>query len=293
MLRYELVKKLIDKNGIGVEIGPSHNPIAPRKDGYRVHIIDHLDKPGLMEKYAGHNVCLENIEDVDYIWNGESYADLVGTSGYYDWLIASHVIEHTPDLISFINDCDEVLKESGLLILAVPDARFCFDCFRPLTGLARVVDSHLDKKVRHTAGTAVEHLLYGCTKGGKIAWQGGAGGHYAFMHTGSEVQAALQQSSENSAYHDYHAWCFTPGSFRFLIEELFSLGLINVREAKFIPTGGFEFFVVLGRTGAGPGKDRLELLKMVQREMGRPSTLMQQLRYGLLSLAEYLLGKSR
>lgn len=289
MVRYELVRKFIDKNGIGIEIGPSHNPIAPRRDGYRVQIIDHLDRSGLMAKYAGHNVCLDNIEEVDFVWHGQRYAELVGAIGRYDWLIASHVIEHTPDLIAFINDCDEVLMDSGLLILAIPDARFCFDCFRPLTGLARVVDAHLNKNVRHTVGTAVEHLLNSCSKGGKIAWQANSPGICSFIHDASDASTALQQpQTENAPYQDYHAWCFTPNSFRVLMDDLFNLKLISVREVCFIPTGGFEFFVVLGRTGTGPAQDRLELLKMVRQEMGRSSVLMQRLRFGLSSLGRYL-----
>jgi hypothetical protein len=31
----------VKKEGWGVEIGPSHCPLAPKAEGYKVHIIDH------------------------------------------------------------------------------------------------------------------------------------------------------------------------------------------------------------------------------------------------------------
>jgi len=288
MFRYELVRKFIDKNGVGIEIGPSHNPIAPKKGGYQVQIIDHLDRSGLLEKYAGHNVCLENIEEVDFVWSGQRYADLVGTTGHYDWLIASHVIEHTPDLVAFINDCSELLNDSGVLILVVPDCRRCFDCFRPLTGLSKVIDACLNGDTRHTAGTAVEHLLNVCTKGGAMAWESGNGGTYAFMHTLDEARNALNQAADVSRYEDYHGWCFTPGSFRLMMEDLHSLGLIDVREMQFIHTGRFEFFAILGRRGAGSGMSRLELLKEVQSELRGGSALIQRVSHGFKSLGAFL-----
>lgn len=39
--------------------------------------------------------------------------------------------EHEPDLIRFMNECDAVMEPDGILTLAVPDKRFCFDRFRP------------------------------------------------------------------------------------------------------------------------------------------------------------------
>ena len=93
MKREEKIFFNINKRGLGIEIGPGYNPIAPKKDGYKVHTIDHMSKAQLVEKYKNENVNIENIEDVDFIWDGASYADLTGKSKFYDWIIASHVIE--------------------------------------------------------------------------------------------------------------------------------------------------------------------------------------------------------
>jgi 2-polyprenyl-3-methyl-5-hydroxy-6-metoxy-1,4-benzoquinol methylase len=153
MDREAIILRHVDKTGRGIEIGPSHSPVAPKSEGYRVDIIDHMDRDGLIAKYREHNLRLENIEEVDFVWRGESYADLTGKTGHYDWIIASHLIEHTTDLIGFLNHCDEVLRDDGVISLAVPDKRYCFDRFRPITGLARLIDGHQNPGARHSPGT--------------------------------------------------------------------------------------------------------------------------------------------
>src|SRR5690348_699310 len=106
--RADYILANINKGGVGVEIGPSHRPLAPKSMGYRTHVIDHMTKDELKVKYENANVALENIEEVDFVWRGESYAELTKRSKYYDWIIASHVIEHVPNLIGFLSDCDQI-----------------------------------------------------------------------------------------------------------------------------------------------------------------------------------------
>ncbi len=76
MTRNEYALFHINKSGFGLEIGPSHNPIAPKSAGFNVEIIDHLSKEALLKKYTGHGVNLNNIEEVDFVWAGESYKEL-------------------------------------------------------------------------------------------------------------------------------------------------------------------------------------------------------------------------
>jgi hypothetical protein len=73
MTREEKILFHINKKDYGIEIGPSFNPTAPKKNGYKVEIIDHLPKNQLIDKYKSMNMAheaLERIEDVDYVWDG-------------------------------------------------------------------------------------------------------------------------------------------------------------------------------------------------------------------------------
>jgi len=267
MDRKDKVLISINKDGLGLEIGSSHNPLAPKKDGYKVHILDHMSKEELIVKYKDHSVELENIEEVDFVWRGESYTDLTGKSKYYDWIIASHIIEHTPDLIGFLKDCDSILKNDGVLSLVVPDKRFCFDYYRPITGISKIIDCHLQKNRIHTAGSVAEYFLNVVALNGSISWNSSSTGKYSFIHSIQDARQGISSVSNDNEYLDVHAWCFVPHSFRLIIHDLYCLGFIPFQEVNFFSTEGSEFFVTLGRKGHGIINSRLEFLEIIEAEI--------------------------
>lgn len=266
MTREEKVLIKIDKSKIGIEIGPSHAPLAPKKNGFNVHIIDHMNREELIKKYTGHNVNLENIEEVDFVWSGQSYAQLTGKSNYYNWAIGSHLIEHTPDLITFLKECEEILKEDGVLSLVVPDIRFHFDYFRPITGISKVIDAYLQKNVIHTAGTAAEYHLNCSVRGGKIAWDQANRQEFSLLYSSADSYDQMQKVIKQKEYLDLHSWSFTPTSFRLMIQDLNDLGFISLKEMTFFPTAGSEFYITLGKKGTGFLQNRLDALKTIKAE---------------------------
>jgi predicted SAM-dependent methyltransferase len=267
MNRNEKILKHINKNGLGVEIGPCANPIAPKKAGFKVDVIDHASREQLIAKYDGHGINFDNIEEVDFVWQGESYAELTGKHKYYDWIIASHVIEHTPDIIKFINDCDAILKDDGVLSLAIPDKRYCFDHYRAISGISKAIDTHLSQTTFHTPGTVTDHLLNVVFKSGKIAWDSQTTGEYKLAHSIEDARQTMNNLIEKSVYLDVHGWCFVPHSFRLMIHDLFHLGLISLPEVDFYPTDGCEFYMTLGRKGKGTHQSRLEMLEKIESEL--------------------------
>jgi len=269
----EKILKFINKQKIGLEIGPSHNPAAPKKDGYNVHIVDHLSKSDLIRHYEKANVNLEAIEDVDFIWSGQSYKELTGKSKYYDYIIASHVIEHVPDFISFLNDCEEVLKDSGVLSLVVPDIRFCFDYFRPITGLSKIIDAYILKNKLPTPGTVAEHLLYTVKNSGNITWNSfPLKDNYSFLHSLEQAKDKMNEVIKNNSYFDSHCWCFTPSSFRLLISDLYELGFIKYKEISYYPTEGYEFYITLSKNGRSSSLNRLDFLQKIKTEQSDTDT---------------------
>ena len=267
MNRQNKVLKHININGHGLEIGPSHNPIAPKKEGYKVDIIDHMSRKQLIIKYKDHNVNLENIEEVDFVWQGESYSELTGKKKHYDWIIASHMIEHTPDLIGFLKDCDTILKDNGVISLIIPDKRYCFDHHRPNTGISKIIDHHFQKTNIHTPGTVAEYFLNVVSIDGNIAWNAGTTGKYNFVHTLENAIQEMNAVLNENKYLDVHSWCFVPHSFRLIINDLFHLGLIPFQEIDFLPTDGCEFYITLGRNGQGINISRLEMLEIIESEL--------------------------
>ncbi len=250
----------IDPRGRGLELGPSHRPIAPKKAGFNVRVLDHLDRQGLIAKYKDHGVDLDAIEEVDYVWRGERYADIVGREEKFDWIIASHVIEHAPDFVGFLKNCEEILSPDGALIIAVPDKRRCFDRFRPRSSLASVVDAHKSGRKVHSPGTAAEYFLNVVTLNGKIAWQADESGEFRNVHGLEDAQRVMSAIEQTGVYVDLHAWVFTPASFRLIVRDLADLGLIGLREAGFQETAGHEFYVALSRIAKASEVSRLELM---------------------------------
>lgn len=257
----------IDREGFGLEIGPSLDPLAPKREGFKVHVIDHASREELIAKYAPHNVPLDRIEEVDFVWRGQTYLELTGRPKFYDWIIASHLIEHTPDLIAFLADCDSILKDTGVLSLVIPDKRYEFDRFRPITGLARIIDAHVAGHRIHTAGTVAEYMMNVVTKASLHSWDAVTPGEYEFLHSAQLARDMIREVSEKGTYLDVHNWCFVPHSFRLLMADLHTLGYVKLREIDFHPVEGHEFYVTLGRHGAGPPLSRLEILKAIDAEL--------------------------
>jgi SAM-dependent methyltransferase len=267
--RKEIILRDVNRQGLGLEIGPSHNPVAPKKEGYRVHIMDHLSQDGLVEKYKEHGVQLDNIEAVDFVWNGQPFRELTGGEHQYDWIIASHVIEHAPDLIGFLNECESILKPDGVLSLAVPDKRYCFDHFRPVSGLGKVIDAHLAKDTVHTPGNVAEYFMNVVAKDGNIAWNGDGPGDYRFLHGLKDAAWGMQVVQEQKAYLDIHAWCFVPSSFRLLVQDLHALGLIQLQERSHQTTIGHEFFTSLSLHPDHAQEDRSQLSAAMKLELAQ------------------------
>lgn len=265
--RKDMVFRHVDKQGLGLEIGPSHSPFAPKKNGYRVHILDHMSREQLTEKYRDHSVELANIEEVDFVWHGERFVELTGRPKHYDWIIASHLIEHTPDLVGFLTECDSILNDDGVVSLVVPDKRYCFDHYRPISSLAQVIDSHVAKNTRHTPGTVAAYCLDVVSRSGCLGWNAGDDGPLKLIHTLDDARKYMHTALTSDEYLDVHAWCFVPHSFRLLIHDLYCLGLIPFREVEFFPGEGFEFFITLGRKSKGFAQSRQEMLEIIKAEL--------------------------
>ncbi|MEY4393673.1 MAG: hypothetical protein RL595_922, partial [Planctomycetota bacterium] len=163
------------------------------------------------------------------------------------------------------------------LALVVPDKRYCFDHFRPLTGLARIVDSHANQNRIHSEGTAAEYFMQVVSRGGQNDWQSFSTQPFAHIHTSEEALKAMGAIAGEKLFMDLHAWCFVPSSFRLLMNDLYLLGYTQLREVAFYPTEGCEFTVLLGRSGQGPGVSRLELNQATQRECVEPGWLKKAL----------------
>ena len=252
---------------IGLEIGPGYDPVMPKRDGHRVMTLDHLSASDLRLKYDGApGVDVASIEEVDFVSDGGSFLSLIGKPSHFDYIVASHVIEHTVDLLGFLLDCQALLKPNGKLVLAVPDMRFSFDCLRALSTTGQVIDAHTQGSDRHSAGKVFDELAYNCQRNGAIAWNRKSTGQLQFFRSFAEARWIIEQYQSTSTYIDIHAWQFTPSSFRLLVHDLVGLGLLHLRELSFETSADNEFFMVLSQQAPGCPLDRMDMARKTRQE---------------------------
>ncbi len=250
--RAETLLAPVPRGGRIIEIGPMFSPIAPKAAGWNTCTLDHLSREGLVEKYqADPNVDVSRIEEVDFVWTGGALSDAVPAAlhGSLDAFVASHVIEHTPDLIAFLQSAAALLKPEGVVILAVPDKRYCFDCFQALTTTGQVLAAHGEKRVRHDRWLGFDFAAYKALDAGAGCW----GQHpLRDLRLSYDLQQARDLSGLMDAapgYTDLHAWRFTPSSFELLMLELAALGETDWRVERATAAEGCEFFAWLRRGG--------------------------------------------
>jgi SAM-dependent methyltransferase len=259
---------MLPLDGYGLEIGPGYNPLLPKSEGFKVETVDYTDAEGLRDKYKGNpNVDIDCIEAVDHIVvDGKTLACAVGKRRAFDYIVASHVIEHTPDMISFLQSCEELLIASGVLLLAVPDKRHCFDVLQPLTSTGNVLQAHLDERTMPTPGAVFDDLAYNAVRGGDIGWGPSDGRSLRFVASLEAAANAYQSLRRFPIYRDVHVWRFVPSSFRLILSDLYEIGEIRLREDRFYESPGNEFYMSLSTSAAGCSCERLALAKNALRE---------------------------
>src|SRR4051812_2609397 len=151
------------ENGRGLEVGPLCRPIV-RKDEADVYYLDVHDTQGLKDYYATDpNVPNDEILEVDFPLITDdgvrTMAEAAASKAPYDWVVASHVIEHVPDVIGFLRDVSQLLVPGGRLSLIVPDRRYEFDALRPGTSVGAMLLAHYSGDRRPSIRAVIDHFL--------------------------------------------------------------------------------------------------------------------------------------
>jgi SAM-dependent methyltransferase len=195
----------------GLELGPLHNPVVRRSDG-DIRYLDHVDTDALRARYASHvGFDIDAIVPIDYAIGDGTISAAVGDDAPFDYVIASHVIEHVPDLIGWLNDVRGVLVDGGVLSLAVPDHRCCFDALRSPTVAADVVHAHLDHATVPSARQVFDHYASAVLWHGLIAWsEEPPFDELVPVHGEPEALERATAAATLGEYVDVHCWVFTP-----------------------------------------------------------------------------------
>lgn len=127
-----------------LEIGALVDPVLRRQDG-NIFYADHLSTENLKKQFSwDKKFNFERLVEVDYVWdNHQPLKECV--KGSFDYVIASHVGEHVPNFIGWINQIGDVLTPNGQLRLALPDGRYSFDMKRQESRLSDLLAAWMKK----------------------------------------------------------------------------------------------------------------------------------------------------
>ncbi|MBV8915703.1 MAG: methyltransferase domain-containing protein [Acetobacteraceae bacterium] len=251
-----------------LEIGPSYAPVVTRAQGWDVCALDHSTQDELRQKYANEpGVDVSRIGPVDFVWRDGPLETAFPEEalGGFDACIGSHMIEHMPDLVAFFRSMERVLAPGGVLSLVVPDKRFCFDFFQPLTLTGDVLEAHRVGRTRHARSAEFNASAYMVSASGEICWGQRATGLLAFRD--GDIRAARDQlfdDTNRAHYRDVHGWYFTYSSFRLIMLELAELGMLDFHEVESFPTENCEFFITMAR---GRKQRATEVVRRLRMEL--------------------------
>lgn len=229
----------------GLELGPLSSPVV-RRDMGDIRYLDHVDTDALRARYSTHDgFDVDAIVPIDYVSDG-SILEAVAADIPFDYVIASHVIEHVPDLVNWLRDVRSVLRDDAVLSLAIPDHRRCFDALRSPTVTAEVVQAHLTKATTPSPRQVFDHYSSAVAWHGYIAWEEEPPfAELVPVHSEQEAFERAEAAALSADYQDVHCWVFTPSSFARLFSALQRLQLAPFSLDHCSETIGGEFFATL------------------------------------------------
>lgn len=235
-------------NLVGVEVGPLDSPLVRKSDGTIIY-VDHVATSELRQKYTKHgDVDVDKIVPVDVVWGDGALPDLVGRQ-FADYVIASHVAEHVPDLVTWLQEIQAVLKPRGQLRVVLPDKRVSFDYLREETRVVDLLDAYVNRARKPRTRQLLDCALHVVSGWDSVKAYTGElqPSDIVRAHTCETALAIARDALQNDKYVDVHCWVFTPRSFAEVMKTLVDYNLIGLSCAGFVdsPYESFEFSVFL------------------------------------------------
>lgn len=247
----KILKEIVPHEQVGLELGPLNNPVVLRSNDVSIYYADHMSTNELRRKYYDHSFDTDDIVNIDYVINAGSTLSESVQGKTFDYVVASHVIEHIPNIIGWLNDIGKTLKPNGVLSLVIPDKRFTFDVNRHLSVTGELLNAHLLNITSATPKMIYDHYIGFHHINSHDAWSGEVDGVMT-KPDDDRINYAIDKvnTTLDGNYIDAHLYTFTPASFFEIMRQITVLGLISYEVESFSDTqdGEYEFFVSLRKS---------------------------------------------
>lgn len=277
--RADKILKFVDKGARGIEVGPYFNPLVPKAAGWDVLVLDVFRTEQLRETARKDpNIPPERvseIEDVDLVGPAHKLSELLdrkgAPQGALDFVVSSHNFEHLPDPIRFLQAVSTVLRPGGVLSMAVPDHRYCFDVLRPASTVGDMIEAYVEARERPSARQEFDAatLVASYVLPGQISNYFGDIVSERDVVVVADISAAFARWQDRASgaatdYRDAHCWLLTPARFGAILNDLRLTGLITLEILEISQPDGLEFYVHLRRpenASSSPPLARSEALR--------------------------------
>lgn len=243
-----------------LEIGPFCTPAFTRAS-HDVRFLDVFTTEELRTKSRALTWAdPEKVPEIDYVWRGQDYASLIDHR--FEAVFSSHNIEHQTCLVTHLRDVASILRPGGRFFLAIPDKRYCFDYFIAETTIADILDAYLSGRTTHAARSLASSLLLAHNEA-EGHWRGEHGADPRRREINGtfvdQIKGFIDSWRAQPDFQDTHAWQFTPDSFRYLTELLFSCDLSPLRLERLYQTirPSNEFYAILLNPNDQPEKQKI------------------------------------
>jgi predicted SAM-dependent methyltransferase len=247
--RAQMITAHLDLIGRGVEYGPLHRRLIP-KPSYDVLYVDYADREFLVEHYKNNpNVDINLIPEIDIVTGGKSLSEFLAEKSI-DYVVASHVMEHVPDLLGWLEANLKLLKVGGKIAVAFPDKRYCFDIKRRTTFASDILCAHLEKRTRPTFQQICDHFWNVSKVTPVSAWDGTVNAQNAeHVHSRKQAFDIMRAKVHSEEYTDCHCWIFEDHQFVKVMNEIRPYSSIGFEITSFHPTqfNTLEFYVIFER----------------------------------------------
>lgn len=185
------------------------------------------------EIFDNHNAAkperVKNAVDVDYIIKDNNFIKYINQR--FDLIIANHVVEHVPNIISWMQNIASILNPEGYLFLSVPDKEFTFDKIRPLTSVSQIIRNYEENIEAPTVYQVYEQrYLYRPIRANDV-WNDNCQhllGKKRIENSQVAMEIAKKEVAENG-YVDVHCNVFTYDKFLEVFDELFLSKYISLK----------------------------------------------------------------
>ncbi|WP_291122665.1 methyltransferase domain-containing protein [Flavobacterium sp. UBA6046] len=237
-----------------LEIGPLNRPTVTKVDFPNCFYCDIRNTGQVKALYTGNeylettgiHVDVNTIVDIDYVLK-ESYKETFRGLEKFDYIIASHVMEHVEDIIAFLNDIASVLKPKGKFCIVYPDKRYCFDHFREGASFRDAYDVYR-RGTSETARMVLDFYNTAIDENDAIVYWS-AENITSFLPKNNTAKAIINYEKviNGKKMDDVHFWPFSAVSFLIFLYDCVRADLLPYTCIEFHPTqeNSQQFMVAL------------------------------------------------